>query len=82
LYYEFRNYNGIRDFEVTGTTSKIKVDVFAVYEVWEEDLSSTKKKSITNEIIDFIEDEFPSATITGRVISDDQWEDLMYEFKN
>jgi len=82
LYYEFRNYNGIRDFEVTGTTSKIKVDIFAVYEVWEEDLSSTKKKSITNEIIDFIEDEFPSATITGRVISDDQWEDLMYEFSN
>lgn len=82
LYYEFRNYNGIRDFEVTGTTSKIKVDVFADYEVWEEDLSSTKKKSITNEIIDFIEDEFPSATITGRVISDDQYEDLMYEFSN
>jgi len=82
LYYEFRNYNGIRDFEVSGTTSKIKVDVFVDFEIWDEDLSSTKKKSITNEIIDFIEDEFSSASITGRVISDDQYEDLMYEFNN
>jgi hypothetical protein len=81
LYYEFRDYNGIKDFVVSGTTSRIKVDVLADSKIWEEDLTATLRRRTTNEIIAFIEEDFPSASITGRVLSFDK-DELMYEFSN
>lgn len=81
LYDEFVDYKGISDFEVSGTKSDIDLIVYVNKSTW-NNLGATTKKSTTNEILDFIEADFPNAWIYGEVRSDDTRAELLYTFEN
>ena len=72
---------GIEKFNVTGSTSSIKVDVLVNYDKWRA-LSPSNKNRAQNEIMDFIEYDFPKADIDGLVISNDSYKDELSTFSN
>lgn len=80
LYDYFKGDYGITDFKLTGSTSDMLVEVYVDYDDW-SDLTSTKKTTAVNEIMDFIEDDYPNAWIDGEVLDD--WDgDLLRSFNN